>query len=358
MIRFVQGNLLTDASEALVNTVNTVGVMGKGIALMFRERFGPNYQLYKQACQTGSVQTGRMFVTEPSEFDGPRWIINFHTKQDWRGKSRMEWIDTGLIDLVRVIRELGIRSIAIPPLGAGNGGLRWTEVKPRIEAVMAQLPGVDVTVYEPTETYQNVAKAKGVEKLTPTRALVAELVRRYLVLGMQCSKLEIHKLAWFLERVLSRQQVEHDVALQFEANRYGPYAHTLEKVLDGLDGSYLRCDKRIADAKPGDLIWFDDSRRERVHAYLHSEAKRFLPALDEVSELIDGFDSPVGMELLATVDWLLHKMDVSPSVETIRAGLQVWPKEGAGERKNKLFSDRQLALAIERLQQSSLYTLH
>lgn len=357
MIRFVQGNLLADASEALVNTVNTVGVMGKGIALMFRERFDPNYQLYQQACKAGVVQTGRMFVTETGELEGPRWVINFPTKQDWRGKSRMEWIDAGLADLVRVIRELGIRSIAIPPLGAGNGGLRWGDVKPRIEAALAQLPEVEVTVYEPSETYQNVAKAKGVEKLTPTRALVAELVRRYLVLGMQCSKLEIHKLAWFLERVLSRMPIEHNVDLQFEPNRYGPYAHKLEKVLDDLDGSYLRCDKRIADAKPGDLIWFDDTRRERVQAYLNSEAKRFLPVLDEISELIDGFDSPTGMELLATVDWLMHKMGVAPTVEAVRAGLLRWPLEGAGERKHRLFSDRQLELAIERLQQSSLYAL-
>lgn len=358
MIRFVQGNLLTDASEALVNTVNTVGVMGKGIALMFRERFGPNYQLYQQACKAGVVQTGRMFVTETGELEGPRWVINFPTKQDWRGKSRMEWIDAGLADLVRVMRELGIRSIAIPPLGAGNGGLRWGDVKPRIEAALAQLPEVEVTVYEPSEKYQNVAKAKGVEKLTPTRALVAELVRRYLVLGMQCSKLEIHKLAWFLERVLSHRQIEHNVVLQFEPNRYGPYAHKLEKVLDDLDGSYLRCEKRIADAKYSDLIWFDDARRDRVQAYLNSEAKRFLPVLSEVSELIDGFDSPTGMELLATVDWLLHKMDVAPTVDAVRAGLLRWPLAGAGERKSQLFKDRQLKLAIERLTQSPLYAAH
>jgi O-acetyl-ADP-ribose deacetylase (regulator of RNase III) len=342
----------------LVNTVNTVGVMGKGIALMFRERFDPNFRLYQQACKAGAVQTGRMFVTETGEFEGPRWVINFPTKQDWRGKSRMEWIDAGLADLVRVIRELGIRSIAIPPLGAGNGGLRWSEVKPRIEAALSELPEVDVIVYEPSEKYQNVAKTKGAERLTSTRALVAELVRRYLVLGVQCSKLEIHKLAWFLERVLNRQNVEHDVALQFEANRYGPYAHKLEKVLDGLDGSYLRCDKRIADAKSSDLIWFDDARRDRVQAYLHSEAKRFLPVLDEISNLIDGFDSPVGMELLATVDWLLHKMAVAPTVEAVRAGLLHWPKEGAGERKNRLFSDRQLELAIAHLRQSPLYAAH
>ena len=183
MTRYTQGNLLEARAEALVNTVNTVGVMGKGIALMFRDRFADNFQRYVAACRAGEVHTGRMFVTEPHELDGPRWIVNFPTKQHWRAPSKLEWIVEGLQDLRRFIVENGVKSIAIPPLGAGNGGLEWTDVKPHIEEALGSLKGVDVLVFEPTAKYQNVAKRSGVEKLTPARALIAELVRRYWVLG-------------------------------------------------------------------------------------------------------------------------------------------------------------------------------
>ena len=129
MITFTQGNLLEARAEALVNTVNTVGVMGKGIALMFKERFADNMRLYAIACKAKQVQTGKMFVTEVHELDGPRWIVNFPTKQHWKAPSQMAWVEEGLQDLRRFLIEKQVKSIAIPPLGAGNGGLEWTEVR-------------------------------------------------------------------------------------------------------------------------------------------------------------------------------------------------------------------------------------
>ena len=149
MIRFAQGNLLEADAEALVNAVNTVGVMGKGIALMFKQRYPANTVAYERACAAGHVQTGRMFVTETSELMGARWIINFPTKKHWRDKSRLEWIAEGLHDLRRVIVENAIRSIAIPALGAGNGGLDWDAVKPMIIATLSDLNDVDIRLYEP-----------------------------------------------------------------------------------------------------------------------------------------------------------------------------------------------------------------
>jgi O-acetyl-ADP-ribose deacetylase (regulator of RNase III) len=178
MMRFTQGNLLDARVDALVNTVNTVGVMGKGIALMFKERFPENYAAYEAACKAGEVQVGRMFVQGGAELDGPRWIINFPTKKHWRQPTRIEWVEAGLSALKEVIREKRIRSIALPPLGCGNGGLDWNEVRPRIESALGDLEGVDIVVFEPTAKYQNVAKKNGVEKLTPARALIAELIRR------------------------------------------------------------------------------------------------------------------------------------------------------------------------------------
>jgi len=352
MITFTQGNLLEARAEALVNTVNTVGVMGKGIALMFKERFDENFRRYAAACKAKEVQTGKMFVTPVHELDGPRWIVNFPTKQHWRAPSRMEWVVDGLQDLRRFLIEQQVKSIAIPPLGAGNGGLEWAEVREQIERALGDLD-IDILVFEPTKQYQNVAKRAGVEKLTPARALIAELVRRYWVLGMECSLLEIQKLAWFLERAIERYNPDdNQLNLQFAPHKYGPYANRLDHLLNNLDGSYLHSEKRISDADPLDVIWFDDERKAVVQTYLKSEAKAYTRALESTAALIDGFESPFGMELLATVDWLLAREGVAPTVPALREGLRHWRGgPDAAARKDRLFDDRALGIALERLTQ-------
>lgn len=356
MIRFTQGNLLDAPVEAVVNTVNTVGIMGKGIALMFKERFPENFAAYEAACKAGKVEVGHMFVQAGVELEGPRWIVNFPTKKHWRQPTQLEWVESGLVALQQVIREKNIRSIGLPPLGCGNGGLEWSVVRPKIEAALGDLPDVDVVVYEPTAKYQNVAKKKGVDKLTPARALIAEMVRRYWVLGIECTLIETQKLAWFLERTIKRLQLPDPLDLRFEANRYGPYAHRLTHLLDGLDGSYLHCDKRLADANAFDTIWFEESKRETVEFYLKSsEARDYLPALEATDALIDGFQSPLGMEVLATVDWLVSRAGVEPTVAGVRAGLQTWPAgQDAAARKNRLFDDKLIGLALARLRSAAL----
>jgi O-acetyl-ADP-ribose deacetylase (regulator of RNase III) len=354
-MRFTQGNLLDADVEAVVNTVNTVGVMGKGIALMFKERFPENYAAYLAACKIGQVRIGEMFVTRSVELHGPRWIINFPTKKHWRHRARTEWVRDGLVSLNRVIREKSIRSIAIPPLGCGNGGLDWKLVRPLIESALADLEDVDVIVYEPTDAYQNVAKKRGVEKLTPARALIAEMVRRYWVLGNECTLLETQKLAWFLERSIKRIGLRDPLDLRFEADRYGPYANRLTHLLDGLDGSYLHCERRLADANAFDTIWFDDSAREKIASYLNSgEAKFYWPALEATDELIDGFQSALGLEVLATVDWLIAREGAEPTLAGIRAGIRNWPGQAThARRKDRLFTDRLVALALDRLRGTS-----
>src|ERR1039458_4175144 len=220
MITFRQGNLLAVPVEALVNTVNGVGVMGKGIALMFKEAFPENFRAYEEACKRKEVKIGQMFVTENLALEGPRWLINFPSKKHWRQPSKLEWIAEGLKDLTRVIKEKGIRSIALPPLGCGNGGLDWSDVRPEIERQLGTLEDVEVVVFEPTAKYQNVAKPTGVATLTPARALVAEMVRRYWVLGIECTYLEVQKLCWFLERSIRQLGVEDPMDLQFKADKY------------------------------------------------------------------------------------------------------------------------------------------
>ena len=352
MIEYTQGNLLDADAEALVNTVNTVGVMGKGIALMFKEAFPENYKSYAIACEANEVRVGEVFSTYRTDMYGPKWIVNFPTKKHWRHPSKLEWIEAGLEDLRSFIIENEVRSIAIPPLGAGNGGLDWADVKPIVDRVLGNLPETKIVVFEPTSRYQNVAKKKGIEALTPARALVAEAVRRYSVLGLDCSLLEVQKLAWFLHRSVSRSASHDPLSLIFQANRYGPYSDRLRHLLDGLDGSYLRCDKRLGDAGPADLIHFDEAKRTRLSAYFTApEASELLPVLELTSQIIDGFESPLGMELLATVDWLIHVEGASPSVEGIRKGISAWPAgTAASERKQRIFDDRLIALALDRLE--------
>jgi hypothetical protein len=281
---------------------------------------------------------------------GPAWIINFPTKEHWRSPSKLEWIREGLIDLRHFIEEHAIHSIALPPLGSGNGGLDWQEVRPLIIRALEALQDVAIIVYEPTPQYQNVAKREGVEKLTAARALMTEIIRRYWVLGIECTLLEIQKLAYFLEREIISRNLPDPLQLEFRADRFGPFSPKLRHLLDALDGSYLHCDKRLADAGPLDVIGYDDGKMDRVALYLNSEAKAYRPALDATAALIEGFESPFGMELLGTVDWLLNHERIPPQLDDIRRGLRRWRGgAGAGARKLKLFDDRLITLALDRL---------
>jgi O-acetyl-ADP-ribose deacetylase (regulator of RNase III) len=356
MITFTAGNLLEADVEAMVNTVNTVGVMGKGVALMFKEAFPENFRAYQHACKEKRVRLGEVFATERKDLLGPKWIINFPTKGHWRYPSKIEWVQEGLNDLARFIQDKKISSIAVPPLGSGNGGLNWSEVRPLIEASLGSLKDVTVIVYEPTAKYQNVAKREGVENLTAPRALVAEMVRRYSILGIECTLLEVQKLGYFLERSVDVLKLDNKFKFAFAPNKFGPYSEKLKHLLNGLDGSYLHCDKRLADAGPFETIRFDDTKRDKVSAFLTSpEAKEYRPALEATTELIDGLESPFGMELLATVDWLLTDQGIEPRVEAVRVGLAKWPgDQAAKERKLALFDDRVVAIALQTLSESKL----
>jgi hypothetical protein len=195
-----------------------------------------------------------------------------------------------------------------------------------------------------------------VQKLTPARALIAELVRRYSILDLGCTNLEIHKLSWFLQRSIVAAGMRNPLRLQFAAEKYGPYADQLRHLLNALDGSYLHSEKRLSDAGPFDPIEFVDAKRAAVAEYLRSdEARPYEPVLEATTRLIDGFESPLGMELLATVDWLMSREDAEPNVEAIRLALATWPGGvDAGARKLRLFDDRLVGLALDRLADSRL----
>jgi len=143
------GSLLDADVEALVNTVNTVGVMGKGLALQFKRRFPSNFRVYAEACRRGKVQVGRMLVVETRKHAGPRFIINFPTKKHWRDPSRLEYVRAGLVALIHEVKTRHIQSIAIPPLGCGNGGLAWLDVRPLIDQALCELLGIRALIFGP-----------------------------------------------------------------------------------------------------------------------------------------------------------------------------------------------------------------
>jgi O-acetyl-ADP-ribose deacetylase (regulator of RNase III) len=352
VIRYTTGNLLEAPVEALVNTVNEIGVMGKGVALQFKEAFPDAAREYAEAAKRGEVHVGHVMVTGAQGLAGPRWIIHFPTKRHWRNPSKLEWVREGLADLSRVIGDVGIRSIALPPLGCGNGGLAWGDVRSLIESALGDLTGVEVLVFEPVARYAAAPKQHGVEELTPARALVAEMIRRYSVLGMGCTTLEVQKLAWFLHRAFRAVGTSDPMRLQFSANVYGPYSDQLRHLLDAIDGSYLHSEHRLSEAGHLDLISLSNERREMVTAFLETAAKEYVPALDATTRYIDGFESPLGMELLATVDWLVAHEGCDADEVAIRRALDAWPGgHAAGQRKQRLFDSRMIELALDRVRE-------
>ncbi|MFC6605302.1 macro domain-containing protein [Ectobacillus funiculus] len=236
MIKFVTGNLLKANVEALINTVNTVGVMGKGIALQFKQAFPDNYKQYKKACDLKQVIPGKMFIVPISLVENPKYIINFPTKRHWKNNSKIEDIKAGLKALKSDIQEYGIKSIAVPPLGCGNGGLDWAEIKPLIISELEDIENVEILVYEPKGAPKAEEMKIGTDKpkMTKSRALLIALMEEYMVPGYKLSLLEIQKLGYFL------QIIGEPLRLNYKKYYYGPYAENLNHVLIRLEGHFIR----------------------------------------------------------------------------------------------------------------------
>jgi O-acetyl-ADP-ribose deacetylase (regulator of RNase III) len=339
MITFTTGDILKSNAEALVNTVNCVGIMGRGIALQFKNAFADNFEAYARGCEGDEVQPGRMFVFERHRLDNPRFIINFPTKRHWRGKSRIQDIDAGLIDLVRVIKARNIRSIAIPPLGSGLGGLNWKDVRPRIEAAMAARPDVDVIIFEPggAPTAQEMVSSSVVPKMTPGRAALVVLINRYLsgLLDPFVTLLELHKLMYFM------QEAGEGLRLDYAKAPYGPYAQNLRHVLRAVEGHLISGYADGGDAPDKQLELVPGAVRDAEDLLDQRAATR--ERFDRVGKLVSGFESPFGLELLATVHWVASRGGATTPEEAV-AQTYAW-----GERKHR-FTPEQIGLAYEVLQ--------
>jgi O-acetyl-ADP-ribose deacetylase (regulator of RNase III) len=336
MIELTSGDILKDDSDAIVNTVNCVGIMGRGIALQFKNAWPENFKAYEAACKRGEVQPGRMFVYEVGQLTTPRFIVNFPTKRHWRGKSRIEDIESGLEALVHEIRARKIRSVAIPPLGSGLGGLDWRDVLPRIEAALSELPNVRVRIYEPkgAPASEAMQHSREVPTMTAGRAALVELVNRYMrgLLDPTITLLEVHKLMYFM------QEAGEPLRLKYVKAPYGPYAENLRHVLHAIEGHFVAgyADGGDAPDKPLTLV---PGAAEDANAFLKANAQT-RERFSRVGELVEGFETPFGLELLATVHWVAqHEIGtVSPA--------EIVERTYAWNDRKRQFTPRQIGIAM------------
>jgi O-acetyl-ADP-ribose deacetylase (regulator of RNase III) len=351
MLKMTEGNILDTGAEAVVNTVNTVGVMGKGIALQFKQAYPENYKAYRAACQLGGVNLGHMFVFDTGRLGPQRYIINFPTKGHWKSQSRIQDIEAGLQDLVQVINDYGIHSIAVPALGCGNGGLRWDAVYPLIESSLAALDGVSVEVFPPAGPPDAKSMRVGTDKpnMSAGRAALLAMLQRYAELCRVeqvstingASLLEIQKLMYLL------QVAGQPLRLTYTKAQYGPYAENLNHALQQLEGHYLRGygdrSEQILRLLPLELL---PGAPDEADRWLENHPDETHDRIAAVVDLIAGFASPYGLELLATVHWVsTEDPRASSDVEVACDLVQQW-----SPRKGRIFTRKHIGKAWEKLQ--------
>ncbi|MET9256658.1 macro domain-containing protein [Streptomyces sp. NPDC003717] len=352
MITHGTGNLLLADVDALVNTVNTVGVMGKGIALQFKRAYPENFRDYKTSCDRGEVMVGRMHVHKVEQVSHPRFIINFPTKRHWRAPSRIEDIASGLVALRDEIVERGITSIAVPPLGCGNGGLSWREVEPMIRQTLGTIPGVEVRVYEPSgaPNASTMPNATPKPDMTRERAAFLAVLNRYIRSGIsrglafepRISLLEAHKVAYLL------QKLRLDLGLPFEKGLYGPYSQPLDRAVSAMEGHFVT---GFGDGTSGAQAILELDK-DAVN-----EAEQFLtryPGFEEIATAFEGltagFEDAFGMELLSTVLFAAEELVTPPPCpESVAACIRAW-----NHRKERLFTEAHVHTAWQRLSEADL----
>jgi O-acetyl-ADP-ribose deacetylase (regulator of RNase III)/uncharacterized protein YwgA len=341
-IIFKTGDLFLDKSEALVNTVNCVGVMGKGVALEFKRRWPENYKAYKKTCDDKKLRPGQMLIFELGsllEKSEPKFIINFPTKDHWRAKSKLEYISEGLEALVSDIKKYKIKSLALPPLGCGNGGLDWNTVRQMMMERLSELGDVNVFIYEPLKGSDDPEYVDTHLKMTTGRAVFLKAIAALETpFGGALDRLSLQKIAYFL------QVMGIPLNLDFTKNLYGPYSEALKKAVVALESEY----KLIAG--------FQIEKEAHVTPAGYAAAEDFLKddvqsevIIDKLSKLVDGFETPYGLELLSTV----HTVAISGAGESYidRIAFEMLAFE---KNKRNVFSKDEIRLALQRLQDDHL----
>lgn len=335
MIEFTKGNILKSDTEALVNTVNTVGIMGKGIALAFKNAFPVVWKEYKKAVDEKSFEIGKVQIVRTNMLF-PKYVINFPSKKHWRYPSKIEYIEKGLQHLLEIIVQNDIKSISIPPLGCGNGKLKWQTVKSLLLQYLSKLPQeIKIVIFEPGFSDQKMIH-KDYVKLTEPRAMLIYLLKQYKVLGYSVNLLVAQKLAYFLQRF------GEPLNLKFEKGHYGPYAHGLLHLLKYLNGYYLWF--KEDDNKPNTSIKIDLKNYSKVEKYFETDVTGIQKErVQYVLELIKGFESPYGLELLATVDFIMQQTKTS-DFKVIQDDIHNWT-----DRKQKLMKPYHIKVATDQV---------
>ncbi|SEL38955.1 type II toxin-antitoxin system antitoxin DNA ADP-ribosyl glycohydrolase DarG [Pacificibacter marinus] len=342
---FKKGDMFNEQVEAVVNTVNCVGVMGKGVALEFKNRWPANFKAYKRICESKELVPGQMFVFDTEELfasEGPRYLVNFPTKAHWRSKSKISYIEDGLDALVKAISEHGIKSIAIPPLGCGNGGLDWADVRPLIVSKLEGLQDVEIVIFPPMDAVDEPEHAHSKLTMTYARAMLLKTLNdleRFF--DGSFDRISLQKLAYFL------QALGIDLKLKFARNDHGPYSEMLKKAYLAFEGNGMirgfTTDDRQAHVTPSGCAIAEEYLSNQVDQSSDETVGR-------LSKLVQGYESPYGLELLSSVHWLAHHENHCP-VEKIIAEMQGW-----NENKRNSFSDEAIRSAYQRLQDDGLLT--
>lgn len=355
MITFVKGDLLSDSAQALVNTVNTIGVMGKGIALQFKEQYPDNYNIYRKICKEGKLSVGQLLITECKQLDNIKIIINFPTKTTWRKPSEYSYIQSGLLELRNKIQQLGIHSIAIPPLGSHNGGLDWSRVRTMIIETLNDLD-CDIRIYEPSDAIIERMKEERVN-LTPARAMLLDVLCDMVSYGEFISVFAAEKAVYFLQRMGAKDIFK----INFMRGYYGPYSGgKIAHAMYYLNGSYIKGMTGMQN-KPFDEIWLVDGTPTHIKAYLNqTENLKYKEISEKTKGFLRGYYSNYSLELLSTIDYILHfeqqqtameGMNETKQIEYLNHNISNW-----NYRKQRMFNGSNfIPIILKHLQQYKIY---
>lgn len=327
MIKYEIGDMFKSDADCLVNTVNCEGYMGKGIAYQFKMKFPQNNEDYVKACKSGKLFVGTVHFC----VEGGKTIINFPTKNKWRAPSKMEYIEKGLDAMLEILPSLGVRTVAIPPLGCGNGGLEWEKVKRLLEDKLQNYQNrFEFIIFEPSRGYVQVPAVA--PKLSVSSLIIMQIKMKL----NKCTKLRLQKTAYFMN-VFSGESY-----FEFKKYKYGPYAHSIDIISKNI-GEYQQF-YGIKDTETTfDMVYrvICSDKTDKVY-------NRFLPALNRAAEYVNCIDDNMELECISTVLYLINEENDN-SRERLVMRFKGW-----SEDKAKRFSEKMILDAIDYLEKTGI----